>query len=153
MAARSTGPAFSRRSYRINGGLFSQELQMPQKKVYRRILIVEDDPFVAFSQKSILQAEGWTVIGPALNLRDAVDAAAGTAFDCAFLDVNLKGEFVTPVVDLLTDRGIPFTLVTAYSREALPKGLRRTKDIITKPFSADRLRSVATDMLLRKHGG
>ena len=90
------------------------------------------------------------MIGPALNLKQAVDAASGKFFDCAFLDVNLKGEFVTPVVDLLIDRGIPFTLVTAYSHETLPKGLRRIKDVIIKPFSADHLRSAAKGMLSRE---
>ena len=34
-------------------GLFSQEVQVPQKRSHRRILIVEDDPIVAFSQKSM----------------------------------------------------------------------------------------------------
>ncbi|MGE3830352.1 MAG: hypothetical protein AB7F76_05090 [Parvibaculaceae bacterium] len=39
--------------------------------------------------------------------------------DTAILDINLDGEMVDPVADLLYARGVPFVLTTGYDRSAL----------------------------------
>jgi CheY-like chemotaxis protein len=86
----------------------------------RRILIVEDDVLVATLLADILESVGWEVVGPVAHLATALDAAASERCDAAVLDVNLGGQTVYPVAEVLDARRVPFVFVTAYGREALP---------------------------------
>jgi CheY-like chemotaxis protein len=84
-----------------------------------RVLLVEDDLFVGLETARIIEELGGTVIGPAISLRDAVDAARKAAgqFDAAVLDVNLHGEYTFALAAELSQRGIPVVFVTAYAAE------------------------------------
>lgn len=114
-----------------------------------RILIVEDDFFVALDEKSVLEAQGWVVVGPAATLTAAVRAAREELVDCAFLDVNLHGEQVTEAAAVLSERGIPFTLVSAYAREALPCELLTNALHIQKPYRSRDLVAAVAEMMAK----
>lgn len=62
-----------------------------------------------------LRQAGSEVIGPAGNLRLALQLAETEPLDAAILDVNLAGEAVFPVARLLGKRGVPFFFATAYA--------------------------------------
>jgi hypothetical protein len=47
--------------------------------------------------------------------------AASSRVDGAVLDINLQGEMVYPLADILTARGIPFVFATGYDRESIPE--------------------------------
>ena len=64
--------------------------------------------------------------------------AAGTAFDVAILDVSLNGQPISPVVEILIDRGLPFVFATGYGRRGVPEPYRNTP-ILQKPFQSDAL--------------
>jgi hypothetical protein len=49
------------------------------------------------------------------------------------LDVNLAGEMVSPVVDVLDARGVPFVLVSGYGATTLPASLRN-RPTLPKPY-------------------
>lgn len=87
-----------------------------------RILIVEDEYFLADDARSILAEVGASVIGP---VPTAAKASAliqsDQQIDCALLDVNLRGEMAFDVADALQARSIPFAFVTGYDRTALPE--------------------------------
>ena len=51
----------------------------------------------------------------------ALDAVRSEQFDLAVLDVNLGGEKVYPVAELLAERHIPFVFLSGYGDEAIPK--------------------------------
>ena len=86
----------------------------------RRILVVEDNFLVATLLAEVLESVGWQVVGPVAHLAAALDAVASEGFDAAVLDVNLGGQAVYPVAEVLVARRVPFVFVTAYGREALP---------------------------------
>src|SRR5262245_7413023 len=86
-----------------------------------RILVVEDDILVATLLAEILESVDWQVVGPVACLATALDAAASESFDAAVLDVNLGGQNVYPVAEVLDARRVPFVFVTACGREALPR--------------------------------
>src|SRR5215472_4149866 len=90
---------------------------MPER---RRILVVEDDFLIATLLAEILNSAGWQVVGPVAHLVTALDAAASEDLDLAVLDVNLGGQTVYPVAEVLDARRVPFVFVTAHDREALP---------------------------------
>ena len=100
----------------------------------RRILVVEDNALVATLFAEILESVGWQVVGPVAYLATALDAAASEDFDAAVLDVNLRGQTVYPVAEMLDARRVPFVFVTACGREALPP-LFCGRPHLGKPFA------------------
>ena len=87
----------------------------------RRILVVEDEYFIAQDLQMLLQEIGAEPVGPVPTLQQALDLAGRTpALDGAILDVNLGGEMVWPLVDLLHERGIRIVLATGYSDLVIP---------------------------------
>ena len=86
-----------------------------------RVLVVEDEYFLADDMACALRSMGAEVIGP-LPTPDAVQALlqSGARIDSAVLDINLHGETVYPVADALTERGVPFVFATGYDQGAVP---------------------------------
>ncbi len=104
----------------------------------RKILIVEDDQFMAFALREGMETEGFAaeiaVDGPA-GLR----AAREKDFDIVILDVMLPGLSGFDVCRQLrgTDRSVPVIMLTARSLEIdKVQGLKiGADDYLTKPFS------------------
>jgi two-component sensor histidine kinase/DNA-binding response OmpR family regulator len=87
----------------------------------RRVMIVEDEALVALVLADQLTDMGVSVVGPCGSVAAAKAAAAETDLDAAILDVNLGGELVYPVAELLQAKGIPFIFVTGYGQESIDK--------------------------------
>jgi DNA-binding response OmpR family regulator len=84
--------------------------------------------------ETMIEDMGWIVVGPAAQLRDAIEAAGSQALDAAVVDVNLNGEAAWEVATILRDRGVPFVFTTGYSDQAaIPRGLE-SAPIMGKPF-------------------
>jgi CheY-like chemotaxis protein len=97
---------------------------MPEAKPHvagRRVLIVEDEYFIAEELAHAFQDGGAEIVGPVSNVDDALDLIeeAG-ALDAAVLDMNLQGEMVYPVADALLARGVPFVFATGYDAASIP---------------------------------
>jgi CheY-like chemotaxis protein len=105
----------------------------PQVLAGKRALIVEDELLVALMVEDFLSEFGCIVIKTCSNLTAALDAAQTTALDLAVLDVNLRGERSYPVAETLTERRIPFLLMSGYGGDAIPSG--RDWKVCTKPFT------------------
>lgn len=88
----------------------------------RRVLVVEDDYYVADSLALALEAHGFEVLGPVATVKAATDLIAQTKqIDGAVLDVNLKGEPVYPVADELRKRGVSFVFTTGYDATSVAR--------------------------------
>jgi CheY-like chemotaxis protein len=86
----------------------------------RRILVVEDEYFLADDIQNALRSLGAEVAGPVGDLDDALDLInAGGALDGAVLDVNLRSEMVFPIARELRTRGVPFVFTTGYDKVTL----------------------------------
>lgn len=87
----------------------------------RRIMVVEDEYFLADELSRALEAAAAAVLGPVATVATALDLLAQEAApDAAVLDVNLGGEMAFPVADAFMARGVPFVFTTGYDQEALP---------------------------------
>jgi PAS domain S-box-containing protein len=106
-----------------------------------RILLVEDEILVAMMMRDILADLGFSVIGPFSRLSDAMVAAVHDEIDGGIIDINLGGEFVYPVADVLLARSIPFVFVTGYGVESVEARFRAVP-IIKKPVQKQALQSV-----------
>lgn len=99
------------------------------------VLLVEDEYLVALDLQIEIERSGATVIGPVGRVSEALDLAGRTTpLDAAVLDVNLHGETVFPVADVLAERGIPYVFATGQDRESIPErhrvALRLSKPIV-----------------------
>jgi DNA-binding response OmpR family regulator len=90
-----------------------------------RILAVEDEYMLADDLRAELENAGAIVIGPAATVQSAMALVRDEArIDGAILDVNLGGEMVYPVADLLMERGVPIAFTTGYDASAIPARFR-----------------------------
>lgn len=62
----------------------------------------------------MVQKCGWRVIGPAATVRQALQLIEEELPTVALLDVNLGGELVTSVSEVLRERDVPFAVASAY---------------------------------------
>ena len=114
--------------------------------VRARVLLVEDEFFVALTVEDVLQGFGCTIVGPLPTLAQALQAARTEPLSGAVLDVNLNGEKVYPAADALLARGIPFVFATGYSAADLPERFRGLPRV-QKPFNTETLRQTIRDTL------
>jgi light-regulated signal transduction histidine kinase (bacteriophytochrome) len=102
-----------------------------------RVLVAEDSAFVAMLMAEGLEAAGAVVLGPVARLAEAEALIAGSLPDAALLDIDLDGEAVFPVADLLTARGVPIVFTTGYEpRLVLPPRYARAA-VLPKPCRGD----------------
>lgn len=85
----------------------------------KRILLAEDEVLVGMMVHEMLSDFGFNVVGPMSDLASALKAAETEAIDGAVLDVNLGGDLIYPVADMLIERGIPFVFVTGYDDDSI----------------------------------
>jgi PAS domain S-box-containing protein len=100
-----------------------------------RLLLVEDEALVALEMSRAMTDSGWEVMGPAGSLEEAFRLMAGGNMpDAAVLDVNLNGEMVYPLADLLETRGIPFLFCSGYEKIDQVERYRHSP-VVRKPTS------------------
>jgi CheY-like chemotaxis protein len=105
----------------------------------RRILVVEDEYFLADDMAQVLAGLGAEVLGPVSTREQALALlSSDERIDVAVLDINLRGQTVFPVADALTERGIPFVFTTGYSKASLPPAYRQVPHW-EKPFNPNEL--------------
>ncbi len=91
----------------------------------RRVLVVEDEYFVADDIERALRRLGAEVVGTFATRGEALEAfTLGARVDAAVLDINLRGEPIYPVADALRDAGVPFVFATGYDEASLPEPYR-----------------------------
>jgi CheY-like chemotaxis protein len=99
-----------------------------------RVLVVEDEFFLALDLESELRARGADVVGLIGDLPQAKRCIEQLTFDVAVININLHGEDAYPVADELARRQIPFVFATGYTASAIPT---RFQDVShwEKPFA------------------
>ncbi|MFH6782777.1 MULTISPECIES: response regulator [Methylobacterium] len=93
-----------------------------------RVLLVEDEYFLAQELTEVFQGRGAEVVGPVPSVEEALALIAASAhLDGAVLDINLQGEMAYAVADALAARGVPFVFATGYDRTAIPARYARAR--------------------------
>lgn len=104
----------------------------------RRVLVVEDDAMVAMLLQTALEDADCRILGPFEDLATGMRAAQYEAPDAAVLDINLGGEMVFPLAELLDRNGVPFLLLSGYGDSGLPPE-KPNWPICAKPFKLEKL--------------
>lgn len=111
-----------------------------------RILVVEDDFFIAIELESILTEAGGQVVGLCRTVEDALAAATGD-FAVALLDFRMGEETTMAVAERLAARDVPFAFYTGQAQaEPLSMNWPRCK-VISKPARAQVLIGALADLL------
>ena len=84
-----------------------------------RVLIVEDEPLVAEDLRTVLVDAGFEIAGVAARVGTALSLIETVACDAAIVDANLAGASASPVAAVLSARGLPFIVLSGYTREQL----------------------------------
>lgn len=103
-----------------------------------RVLVVEDEVAIAMLVEDMLLDLGAVVIGPAGRLSQGKSLAETEEVDIAILDVNVAGESVYPIVDVLAQRGVRFIFSTGYGAGGIDPSWR-DRPVLQKPFTQSEL--------------
>ncbi|WP_134681776.1 response regulator receiver protein [Paracoccus ravus] len=98
-----------------------------------RVLVVEDDYFMAERLADEIRGFGDEVVGPFADIHQALGNAREAHI--AILDVRIRDHQSFPVADLLISCDVPFVFLTGYDRELFPPRFR-TQHIYLKPSHA-----------------
>ena len=111
-----------------------------------KVLIVEDEYYVADDLRALLVDAGIEVLGPVPTADRARAVIESGDPDAVLLDVNLRGDMAYDLADELHAGQVPFAFVTGYDRSMLPIRFAGSPAMV-KPLEADRLRSLMSTLL------
>jgi DNA-binding NtrC family response regulator len=107
----------------------------------RSVLVVEDEPLIAMDMEAELQDRGWSVIGPARNIPDAMQLAKTKSCSVALLDLDVSGESSVQLAEFLTSENVPVVFVSGTISIELPDSLSKCQRL-SKPVNYDELSRV-----------
>jgi DNA-binding NtrC family response regulator len=113
----------------------------------QRILIVEDDPLIAFALETMLSEQGFDVASCVAQIPAALEAIGREPIDGAILDVSLGSQRIDPVADALAACACPFFFMTGHGVMEIP-ARHSGRGVLQKPFRLEEL----TTALLKEFG-
>jgi DNA-binding response OmpR family regulator len=100
-----------------------------------RVLIVEDDPFIAMDiESAVIEQLGDEAELIVVESIAAARQAAADKLSCALLDIDVVGGKTFDIASTLLKTGIPFAFVSGSAPHEVPTPLR-TAHFLRKPFS------------------
>jgi DNA-binding LytR/AlgR family response regulator len=116
----------------------------------RRVLVIEDEYFIADDITNGLANLGAEVIGPVAEIEEAEDIVRrGDALDAAVLDINIRNELIFPLARALRERKIPFVFTTGYDKSTLEPEFQDIQ-LLEKPLDISRLGRTLARLMLKR---
>jgi DNA-binding response OmpR family regulator len=97
------------------------------------VFLVEDEAMIRMMVVDMLEELGHAVAAEAGRLDQALHLAQSADFDVAILDVNVGGNLITPVAELIKARGLPIIFATGYGAWGVPEEYQDCP-ALQKPF-------------------
>ena len=88
-----------------------------------RILVVEDEFYLAMDIKDGIERAGGAVLGPCADGASGISALLRERPDCAIVDINLGDGPSFDVAAELKRHGVPFVFITGYDAPSIPAEL------------------------------
>jgi CheY-like chemotaxis protein len=122
----------------VSSGSDKSPLAAPSDLSGLRILVVDDSWHVGMGLKTLLEAWGGQVVGPAATTSDAIRLVSEHSPHVAVVDVNLRqGEQSYGLIDHLHDQGIRIVVITGYAHVSLTPG--KAAAVLQKPLKEELL--------------
>ena len=115
------------------------------------VLVAEDDAIIGMYIDELLWDAGCIVLGPFVSVTDALAILETQRPDVALLDHTLADGTVAPVAMALTERGVPFALLTGADDLELAGGLTFAPRV-AKPFGSGAVEQMLLKLLHRRAG-
>jgi len=118
----------------------------------KRILVVDDEPNVRLSYRTVLEAEGY-LVDEANSAPVGLEKLGASRFDLAILDMRMPEMDGLDLLEKMRERGLstPTVMITAYGD--LPHAVRAMKlgaiDFLQKPLKPDELRLIVAEVVTR----
>ncbi|MGE5548908.1 MAG: response regulator [Bacteroidota bacterium] len=126
----------------------------PEAKLRGRILIVDDTFFMRVLLRTILTAEGHTIVGEATTGREAVSMFRLFRPDVVMMDITMPGQDGLAAMEeiLRGSANAQVIVCTAmqFRRIATEAITRGARDFITKPFRPEAIKHAVENALLRQ---
>ena len=100
----------------------------------KRILIVEDDAFIALDLEDVFEAAGFKVVGIAASVDAALEIIDSNPIDVAVLDYNLGVETSLDIAHRLDAMGVPFLFLSGQTRTVVLDDADVQPIVLNKPF-------------------
>ena len=107
---------------------------------------------LAFAMEEFLLDAGFEVIGVAGRIETALTMIESGGFDVAILDANLAGVSAGPAASALTERGVPFVVVSGYLASQQQSAFKGAL-CLQKPCPPDRLVQALRSILKAQRAG
>ena len=108
-------------------------------------LIVEDERLVAMLIEDAITELGLAAVGPVGRVTAALKLLESETPEGAILDLNLAGEAVYPVAELLAARKIPFVFITGYGKPGVNTPFT-DRPILQKPFMTAQIQRLVKEL-------
>lgn len=118
---------------------------MDEKVAGTRVLVMEDEYFLAEDITKALSGLGLTVIGPFATRDQALNSVDLDRVDAAILDLDLAGAIDFAVADALLAKRLPFVFATGYDATAIAPRFAEIRRF-EKPCDATELARHLLDM-------
>jgi DNA-binding response OmpR family regulator len=103
-----------------------------------KIFLVEDEVMIRMMVVDMLEELGHAVVAEAGHLDKSLELAHSADCNLAILDVNLDGQMITPVAEVLKARGVPIIFATGYGAAGIPDNFKDCS-ALQKPFEIEAL--------------
>jgi len=121
-----------------------------REKAISRILIVEDEPLIAFDTEHYLREQGYRIVGTVDNAAEAIALLEKAPPDLVLADVQLSsGDDGLAVARAAFGRDVPVLLVTGYCP---PEARSFAIGCLAKPYSHRILRDALLAVEARRAG-
>ena len=97
------------------------------------IFLVEDEALIRMMIVEMLEDLRHRVVAEAGSIQAAEPLAHTSMFDLAIFDINVAGFNISPVAEIVAERGLPFVFVSGYGAAGRPV-LFPDKPVLNKPF-------------------
>lgn len=95
----------------------------------KRILVLEDDFYLARDEKMLLEQAGAEVVGPFGSAQQGGGLPGTGRLDGAVVDINLGSGPSFDFARALEEKGVPFVFVTGYDAAVIPDELAHVERV------------------------
>ena len=117
---------------------------MPSLRGFR-ILVLEDEYFLALEIEEALEREGAVVLGPYASMERAMDGSLDQT-DGAILNVRVRDGLSYPLARILQERNIPFVFASAQERVNEPAEWHESV-WVPKPYEVEQLLTALREIM------
>ncbi len=119
------------------------------QQIATNVLIIEDEPMIAFDLEGVVESLGHSVVAIARTRKDAVKAAEQGRPGLVLADIQLADgtSGVNAVNDLLEFLEVPVVFITAYPERLLTGKRPEPTFLIRKPYRAEDVKAVISQAL------